>query len=97
MSCPLKNSESKNKKCKTRKLNSYSPHLKTAVINAVKEAGDAANKGDIAKKFGIPASTLSTFLATEKSIQGRIDVGDMSRKRKKGVEYPEIEETMIVF
>lgn len=91
-----KNSVSKTPQS-SRKCRSYSPSFKKQVINAVKEAGAKVNKGEISMRFGIPRSTLSTFLKNQNDLQLRTDCGDMSRKRKKGVAHPDVENATLQF
>lgn len=48
---------------------SYSSIYKNEVIKVVRDAGNNVKKGEIAKKFSIPQSTLFTFLKQEKDLR----------------------------
>lgn len=74
---------------KRRRLNTLSVADKVDLIREV-ERGDR-KKQDIAKEFGIPASTLSTILKNKVSVLKNFNANYGDRKKMKGPEFPDVE------
>lgn len=58
-----------------------------------------ASKQDIAKKFGIPRSTLSTYIRNKKAIVDAYEVEAFSgdRKRLRPAKYPDLEKALVTW
>lgn len=55
------------------------------------EAEKAPKKGDVAKKYGISARTLSTFIKSKRKLEEKVDEGGGKKKRLRKLEYPDID------
>lgn len=63
---------------------------KAAVIREVEKG--LKKKSEIAKDFGIPANTLSTYLKNKDKILNNVANSDKCRKRAKGPENPDVDD-----
>lgn len=66
---------------------------KIAVINEVEKG--LKKKSQIAKDFGIPATTLSTFLKNKEKILSSANDSAKDRKRVRGPENPDVDECVL--
>lgn len=73
-----------------RKLKSLSLSEKMRLLKEVEKG--KRKKKDIAKEFGIPASTLSTICKSRDRLQELVEVVDSNRKRMKKAKHPDVEE-----
>lgn len=81
-----------------RQLKSLKLSEKVEIIKVVDEnvMTKEKTKQQIAKDFGIPASTLSTILKNKDEIMKRFAEGD-NRKRKREIDYPDVDEAVLTF
>ena len=64
-------------------------------ISALLDVGKGAKKSDVAKRFGIPANTLSTWIKNKHKIMETYDCSNPERKRQRLSTYDDIERALI--
>jgi transposase len=77
--------------CKMSKRGSYVTLTVEQKLSIVREAEEAQKKGEVAKKYGISASTLSTFIKNKRKLEEKVDEGGGKKKRLRELEYPDID------
>ena len=80
---------------KRRKCNHLSIADKIKILDTAKSSEKPKN--EVAKIFNIPFSTLSTVLKNESKIREQFSNGDFNRKRKRNVEFPDLEQAVITW
>lgn len=78
-----------------RKLASYCMKTKYQAVMEVEKG--SKSKTDIAKQFGIPTNTLSTWLKSADRIKSSYAEGGPVRKRLRMSQYPDLEDAMLMW
>ena len=78
-----------------RKLNLVTIEKKYEAILAVERGGKA--KGEIAKDFGVPGNTLSTWLKNAEKIKASYLEGHAAQKRQRTSQHPALDEALLLW
>lgn len=79
----------------TKKRKVLSLEDKAAILDAVSEG---ERKKDVAARFGIPASSLSTILGSKDAIRNAMKAGTSSKKKKlKSSTYPDVDKAVFTW
>ena len=78
-----------------RKLNLVTIEKKYEAIMEVEKSGKS--KGQIAKDFGVPGNTLSTWLKNSEKIKASYLEGNAARKRQRTSQHPDVDEALLLW
>lgn len=78
----------------TKKRKVLSLEDKAAILDAVSEG---QRKKDVAARSGIPASSLSTTLASKDAIRNAMKAGTSSKKRLKSSTYADVDKAVFTW
>ena len=78
-----------------RKLNLVTIEKKYDAILAVERGG--RSKGEIAKDFGVPGNTLSTWLKNKDKIKASFLEGNAAKKRQRTSQHPDLDDALLLW
>jgi len=64
-------------------------------LKALQEVAAGGKKGEIAKKYGVPSSTLSTWIKKKEKLESAFETMQPNRRRSRAAKYEDIEKALL--